>query len=132
MKTITTTKGKFLFVEVPDDAYDFEEITNQSEIPYKTAIQYHTKCLVTGYPQGESVTIGFQFEIISTTKDITEEQAESCVQIVFDTPRLYANYLEPIGITYAMVTNAKDSLNTLIQKKLNPNKNYLILKQINP
>ena len=135
MKTIKTQKGEFLFVEVPDYAYDFVEITNQSEIPYKTAIQYYTKCLVTGYPQGESVTIGLKFEIISTTKDITEEQAGSVVDKYNNSS--YRDYsIDKIGAywmpdieTNDIFLTAKESLQSLIQANgLGVRKNYLILK----
>ena len=125
MIQFTTSKGEYVLVEVPKDAHDFEWVTNQSEIPYKPALQYFTKCKVTGYPQGETIDIGFPFTCLCTTDDITEEVAASIVdeeqgeQIYFDYNRK----------SYVLLSG-KFSFITLLQSlNLSPNKNYAICKK---
>jgi hypothetical protein len=70
------------------------------------------------------------FEIISTTKDITEEQAES---IVDKENSLGEEYYKDYNFTQKSGTyfTAKESLQSLIQANgLDVNKNYLILKKL--
>lgn len=79
MTQFKTSNGEYILVEVPKDAYGFEWVTNQSEIPYKPALQYFIKCEKTGLPQGETVDIGFPFTFLCTTDNISEEVASSIV-----------------------------------------------------
>lgn len=62
MKQLLPTN--LIAVEVPGNAYDFERTTNQSVIPYQPSLHYYVTCIKTGYPQGESIIIGFPFNIL--------------------------------------------------------------------
>jgi len=116
MKEIITNKGIFYFVEVSNHAYDF--IFNEDDFS-KIIIFKTINCI-------DSVEINKEdLQIISTTKNITEEQAESIVQY-FDKLYLYLDYN---GSVKGKLT-AKSSLQSLIQANgLSLEKNYLILKK---
>lgn len=136
MKQITTAKGTYLFVEVPNDAYDF------SLTKYKThcVINYFDK-LKDGTKYSCSDNIGglnktlLDYQIISTTNQITEEQAESIVE---KHPNIYYRdydvavndiYINGWTANWKLVT-AKESLQSLIKANgLDETKNYIILKK---
>lgn len=127
MKEITTNKGTFLFVEVPDDAYDFRlgEIRAGSFVEYKTYDKFPTKKIIINLKK-------VKVKIISTTKDITEEQAENIVDFSdYPNRRVYQDYETKnedwLDLGY-FVETTKESLQSLIQANgLDVNKNYLIL-----
>ena len=120
MKEIATNKGTFLFIEVPDDAENLRCHTNFNQVSY--LIDF--KAFEVKLPKGK-------WARISTTKDITEEQAESIVEEYCDDEPIpsmmgFRNY----EIYPAFSLTAKESLQSLIQANgLHVNKNYLILKQ---
>jgi hypothetical protein len=127
MKEITTNKGTFLFVEVPDDACDFNVIM---EI-------LHIKIQKKGYSETKYIELSDKrildfCKIISTTKDITEEQAENIVDFSdYPNRRVYQDYETKnedwLDLGY-FVETTKESLQSLIQtNSLDINKNYLIL-----
>lgn len=135
MKEITTAKGTYLFVEVPNNAYDF------SLTKYKThcVINYFDK-LKDGTKYSCSDNIGglnktlLDYQIISTTNQITEEQAESMVDRTFDNK--YYQYLANGMMRVASMKHAypyetaKESLQSLIKANgLDETKNYIILKK---
>lgn len=132
MKKVQTKSGNILCIEIPEDAYDFEEITDQSEIPYKSAIQYFIKCVKTGYPQGESVTIGQNFKIIKKLSELTEEDCGEFVELT--NTGLYKIYdwsekkVNELGIQ--PVTNfAKKSFLSLLESEgIDTSKEYLIIR----
>ena len=122
MKEINLPSGNYLFVEVPDDVTDFYYDS------WFTRYINHSK---------GSIKLDVNTEIISTTKDITEKQAESIIE--FKTETLYPEGFEPYvtsgyrnyNIPYTGIFNiqrAKESLQSLIQANgMDVNKNYLIL-----
>jgi predicted nucleic-acid-binding Zn-ribbon protein len=86
------------------------------------------------------------FEIVSTTKSITEKEAETIVdkfeqkigwRLDGDISKLNSivlfqnyNYKKPVPVTFLLGT-AKESLNSLIQSiELDESKNYLILQKL--
>ena len=144
LKEIKLISGDYLFVEVPDDAYDFKV----SELhDNRTCLEYNSIKEDTAYISKYN---GF-FELISTTKDITEEQAtliaETGVKTIKGTPNFDPEYArdsyQEMFLGYAVDkynkltklpvhTSAKRSLQSLIQANgLDVNKNYLILRKIN-
>ena len=126
MKEIKLPSGNYIFVEVSDDAkvkdYDIDKAIYTN--------LYNLK-------KGESANTLSQkeedFKIISTTKDITEEECKKYVEGFFkhDLSQnfdCWKNYYNSSGLTYSKAT-AKKSLQSLIQANgLDVNKNYLILK----
>lgn len=138
MKQITTAKGTYLFVEVPNNAYDF------SLTKYKThcVINYFDK-LKDGTKYSCSDNIGglnktlLDYQIISTTNQITEEQAEIICPSIQGYG--YRNFTQSdynggsspfdVWIPYSCKT-VKESLQSLIKANgLDEAKNYIILKK---
>ncbi len=106
MKEFTTSKGSFIGVGLPKDATDIEdpvldEATGNLMIPYYSDGQKYIDI-----PPG-------QWSIVLTTP-CSEEEAARVVQIVFDSPRLYADYSKPQGMTF-MPTGAIESLHSLLE-----------------
>jgi hypothetical protein len=118
MKEINLPSGNYLFVEVPDDTTDFHYDS------WFTRYINHSK---------GSIKLDVNTEIISTTKDITEEQAS---KITFDNSFtndfynfMYDENPDKFDSNYGLT--AKESLQSLIQANgLDVNKNYLILKKL--
>lgn len=120
MKEIKTDKGNFLFIEVPDDAKGFSFGANSTWIYYYKK-NYHNSF------DHRHIEVKFQTEIISTTKDILEKQAESIVDNELSIGELYYKDYDKIQKSGTYFT-AKESLQSLIQANgLDINKNYLIL-----
>ena len=77
-KEIKANNNIYLFIEVPDDAKNFEFIINDlpDDIPYSVVKIFHNKGLsCIEIQESENIEDIIKYEIISTTKDITEEQA---------------------------------------------------------
>ena len=127
MKEIKLPSGTYLFVEAPDDAYDFNNKRHSSQIEYTINIHYKNTCLKC---IDAIILIDYyndNFQIISTTIDITEEQAKSLVE----KPEYgwYLTYTRGNMDSYHCKT-AKESLISLIENlELDVNKNYLILQK---
>jgi hypothetical protein len=128
MKKITLNDNTYLFVEVSDDAKDFK----LNEDDFSKIIIFETQNNI------DSIEITKEnYQIISTTEDIAEEQAGSFVdkkkikESWNDTMTdVYINY-EAKELIGKYVKTAKESLQSLIQANgLDINKNYLILKQL--
>ena len=138
MKEINLPSDNYLFVEIPNDAYNFK----QGKIRSGNFIQYQIKSKILTKIGNISLK-KIKVEIISTTKDITEEQAESIVDKhpYYQDRWFNWNYkltenssliekLRPLTFSYSLST-AKESLQSLIQANgLDINKNYLILKML--
>jgi len=139
MKEINLPSGNYLFVEVPNDATNFK-------IVFEDSIKYYSEnnSLADGN-DGIACYVRYRFFdesknediIISTTKDITEEQAESIVfHHVVSGTKYYSNYMPYKSQDFRDVidnsfSTAKESLQSLIRaNKLDVNKNYLILKKL--
>ena len=128
---------KLIAVEVPEDAYDFEWTTNQSVIPYIPELSYFVKCKTTGYPQGESINIGFPFNILGKLSELSEEECKRFVQ--FKSLKLlnveaghkgFMNYKKSNSeATYFTLDTAKESLISLIQSQgIDTSKELLIIE----
>lgn len=120
MKQIEVNNKPYLFIEVPDDATDFY-YDYHSVILYNSKSIFDEKCCKGGiYDLPKN-------KIISTTKDISEEQCkkiiEGCFPFDHDMTMYYKDY-----IGYKFLKTAKKSLQSLIEANgLDINKNYLIL-----
>ena len=122
MKEINTQKGIFYFVLVPDDATNFKF----NEDSFSKIIMFETQNGI------DSVEITKEkYEIISTTKDITEEQYELiCPDYYFHTKDgddLYYNFIKK---EFIYDSNFKESLQSLLQANGLNEPNYLILKKL--
>ena len=137
MKEINLPSGNYLFVEVPDNAYDFSNSLHSAQIdflqdtPYKgSSLVFNDAVILRDYYHDK-------FKIISTTKDITEEQ---CIEHFTGNSFLYSTDISGAweGQLYScdeddetLAQTAKESLQSLIQANgLDINKNYLILRMI--
>jgi hypothetical protein len=125
MKEINLPSSNYLFVEVPDGSKEF--FISGGNYPAHPKVYLNWKR--NNYINNALIAEGFdlKFEIISTTKDITEEQAGSIVDKLYlgDKFMKFENY----GFGLPKFNTAKESLQSLIQANgLDVNKNYLILK----
>ena len=146
MIKIKLKNNTYLFIEFDQDSH------SHSLTKFKTHTVINYKRTLTG-DSNWSENIGgvnvklLNYEIISTTKDITEEQAESIVEkytnYETETEQLldgmYEDYLEKgnywvqdsSGTKLWAFKTAKESLQSLIQSLgLDVNKNYLILQKL--
>lgn len=150
MTPVTTAKGSFIFVEVPDDAYKidkcWQEYGKVRADRRCTEVQYFSKSPIhpnyrSDNPKEMGVIHLFNketlFDIIATTKDITEEQAAEIVaHHVGRETNYYHNYLPCKNcrdfrdiIDHSFET-AKESLQSLVQSVgLNTAETHLILKK---
>jgi hypothetical protein len=118
MIEINLPSGSYLFVECDNDCKPIQIAHNIINKP-------------------NSLIFDYSIQLISTTKDITKEQAESIVfhHVVNDT-KYYSNYLPYESQDFRDVIDnsfktAKESLQSLIRANgLDINKNYLILKKL--
>jgi hypothetical protein len=141
MKEINLPSGNYLFVEVPDDAFDFKTIYEDKY----TTLYVKLKSILDNNPFSEietfedwhhqeciletSRSLGIpELKIISTTKDITEEQAKGIVE----TLSLYGeSRFKEYPHEQFPFKKVFESLQSLIQANgLDINKNYLILKKL--
>lgn len=127
MKTVTTSKGTFMFVEVPDNIYNLK-------LTYHGNIQYELD-----NPRGIGSLMLHPYvdkEIIGQISTITEDQA---IEVVDDCPyycKCWKNYSPEIEYFVGLEFNskiscwsAKQSLHSLIKSEgLDPAKDYVILK----
>ncbi len=126
IKEITLqNKNTYLFVEIPNDAYDFKD-TSANGVMYK---------LLDGYQDSiyfDEIDENLKFKIISATKDITESQAENIIEQKGTTP-WFKNYIKGLAnMNWFEFKTAKKSLQSLIQSiGLDVEKNYLILLKNN-
>jgi hypothetical protein len=143
---INITSGNYLFIEVPDDSYDcsFIIVNEPDDIPHSIASAFHGNGLtITEIQESENLDDIISYDTISTTKNITEEQAGSIVEkfkqkigwrLDGDNSKLNSivlfqnyKYEKPVPVTFLLST-AKESLQSLIQANgLDVSKNYLIL-----
>jgi hypothetical protein len=125
MKEIQVKNKTYLFVEIPFDAkYNFGISDNNIAIGDSNDSANWVKFEIQ-LPKED------RFRIISTTKDITEEQAESIVERL-DNENSFKDYeLEFTKDCEYILATAKESLQSLIQANgLDVNKNYLILQKL--
>jgi len=118
MKEITVNNITYLFVEAPEDAIKYK-ISGTNYLCFKIKNRW-----IPEVPRLQD-----KFQIISTTKDITEEQAESIVEWFYDFDGIKGWYDYP---DKKLVWNtAKESLQSLIQaNELDITKNYIILRKL--
>lgn len=134
MKEIIVKDKTYLFVEIPDDATDFK-LRIDNNIFYR--LKFEDKFLSTY--NGSTTTSDFlnrydTVEIISTTKDISEEQAKTIVEKhpnLFYRDYNFKTYLDENWTKNWVSNTAKESLQSLLQANgLDVNKNYLILEKL--
>lgn len=137
MKEIIVNNNTYLFEEVPNNAYDFCLHKNFISANKEKDLELVVDWFSNTYP---NYNFEKDFKIISTTKDITEEQARSIIEnVTLEDVRnerrngtgqilhYFENYLDE----QIPKTTAKKSLQTLIQANgLDLTKNYLILKKL--
>lgn len=134
MKEIIVNNNTYLFIECDQDSH------NHSLTKFKTHAVINYKRNLTGNNEWSDNIGGINvklldYTIISTTKDITEEQVKNiCYHFwVNGIGYMYENYkyhIDPPQRKNALKT-AKESLQSLIQANgLDINKNYLILKKL--
>lgn len=130
MKEIIVNNTTYLFVKVPDDAYDLGMETD-CEVSYKISSAE--------YKRINTSSLDFIFNvngIIGFTKDITEEQAggivEEAIEDEYQGYRHYHNKLYQTEDDWCShYLEAKESLQSLIQANgLDITKNYLILRKL--
>jgi hypothetical protein len=134
MTKIKLQNNIYLFIECDNDSHSHSltKFKKHAIISYKRNLTGNTNW---------SENIGglnfelLNYEIISTTKNITEEQTGNIVEKYEGKPTdfeednffMYKDYIENIDNEFY---TAKESLQSLIQASgLNVNKNYLILKK---
>lgn len=117
MKQITINKGTFMFVEIPENSTKYK-ISSTNYLCFKIKNRW-----IPDVPR-----LLDNFQIISSTKDISEEQAEDIVEFV---DRVYGrSYTARVKYDFYHGT-AIEALQSLIKaNELDINKNYLILKKI--
>lgn len=125
MTNITTSKGEFIFVEVPEDAENFTLHDNES-ITFDSKIEEDLTKEYWGY---RSINKDSYEKIISTTKDITEEQAQLICPFI-ESQYVYQNFMGLLDQAWDCGT-AIQSLQSLIKaNNLDINNNYLIIKKM--
>lgn len=140
MKTVTLKTGEFLFIEMPESIYAVENgigypsfyIENDNFFGNVLRIVYGKKGTLL---YEIDLPKDFHYDFISTSKDITEEQAAEIVENDghFNDDK-FPNYKEYGEVTWATFPyeSALESLNTLLKSiELDvEKKEYLILKKI--
>ena len=128
IKEVNLPSGNYLFVEVPDDSYDFEIIDNDGLIYWVKDCVESTNLRTVSLEKAD-------YKIISTTNDITEEQCESIVGKKFGDG--YYQFIKEGMMRVASMRHsfpfdtAKESLQSLIQaNNLNIENNYLIIQKL--
>ncbi len=134
MKEINLPSGNYLFIEIPNDVLQdrWFVVWDEENNTFNVEFQTNDKPIYT------SLNTEKDCYIISTTKDITEEQAGSIVEFDeingehpdFVNGVAWLNYKRN-RYEYNRVFTVKESLQSLIQANgLDINKNYLILKKL--
>lgn len=131
MKEIIVNNNTYLFIECDQDSH------NHSLTKFKTHAVINYKRNLTGNNEWSDNIGGINvklldYTIISTTKDITEEQAESIIDSYGNPIKRYIDYMNNVSkLKSCDYSTAKGSLQSLIQANgLDINKNYLILKKL--
>lgn len=132
---INLPSGNYLFIQCPSDIkkywIHFDGISGQT----KVANDSKNGWTVWQYVLEDKLAIE-KYEIISTTKHITEEQAGSVVfHHVVSGTKYYSNYLPFKGQDFRDVIDnsfktAKESLQSLLKANGLNEPNYLILKKL--
>ena len=123
-KEINLPSGNYLFVEVPNDAYDFKigEAFGDKAIWYEFHPNLNRAII--------SISTNNDCQIISTTNDIIEEKCEKLIEGGFCSTNgcmLYEDYISE----NSTFQTAKESLQSLIQaNNLNIENNYLIIQKL--
>jgi hypothetical protein len=126
MKEINLPSGNYLFIEIPNDVLQdrWFVVWDEENNTFNVEFQTNDKPIYT------SLNTEKDCYIISTTKDITEEQAGSIVEhkdLRYKNYKTFRWYSSNKGKSF----RAKESLRSLIQANgLDINKNYLILKKL--
>lgn len=131
MKEITTSKGTFIFVEVPEDSDEYQIIESQNN----TRFFWNDGECRNDYDLGEDIPHGNKYEFICTTKNATEEHAAMVVDThlsMISNGIAYKNY-SPFDAYegYIGYDNPLHSLQSLLSVRFfNPNNNYAIIQKL--
>lgn len=118
-----TSKGEFLGVLVPDEAYDFELNYCGDRVLYANDDSEAPFPLYITLPKG-------QYKIIGIQTEITEEQATIVVDQSINTG-LFAHYVKGIPVNTYCYKTSLESFNSLMQKlEIKPDKKTLIIQKI--
>lgn len=131
MKEIKLQDKTYLFIEVPNNSHDFHILSPNKE-------NWNGNYLIGKPDIYELIDKVYKnnWEIISTTKDITEEQAGNMVgEVIEEHYQGYKHYHNKLYQTEddwtSYYVEAKESLQSLIQSiGLDIHKNYLILQKL--
>lgn len=130
-KEIIVNNKTYLFVEISNDAHSFREKLMMDGAGLYVSFEPR----IEPYSALQSVKISKDnkenYQIISTTKDITEEKCKNIIEYKGHTP-WFKNYVKGLaGIYWFEFLTAKKSLQSLIQSNgLDISKNYLILLKL--
>ncbi len=120
MKEVKLQSGEYIFIEIPNDAYEFNIVGNN------IWFLRHDVSENDGYGQIRTIE-HLLAEIISTTKDITEEMVCSTLEYQIDNANNNEIYFKNYS-NNVFEMKCAESLQSLIQSLgLDINKNYLIL-----
>ena len=122
---VTTGKGSWLFVEVPDDALEIEYWDYDVRRPY---IDFESPKNFYRSIQLPYIHPG-SYKFLATTKGISKEDAAKIVDRVLDVAiRLFVNYNKG---EHGVFDYAPHSLQSLLRShELNPELNYAILQKL--
>jgi len=131
MKEIIVNNNPYLFVGVPDNAFSFREKLNMDGAGLYISFEPRIEPYLALQSIKISKNYKEHYQIISTTKDITEEESKSIIEQKGTTP-WFKNYIKGMAnMNWFEFKTAKESLQSLIKANgLDVNKTYLILKQI--
>jgi len=131
MKEIKLQNKIYLFVEIPDNPHSFREKLIMDGAGLYVSFEPRLEPYLALQSIKVSKNNKESYQVIFTTKDITEEQAESIIGkkhfIYSFSDKICVQWL-PIKKVDGYYPTAKESLQSLIQaNELDVNKNYLIL-----
>jgi len=131
---INLSNTNLVSLEVPENSFDFEHVTNQAVIPYKSAIQYYIINEKNGYIDSCFIDIGFDFSIVGTIKNNYETDFDFSEYARYsEKERVYHNFFaKSLDDAWDCDTKEKSLISLLKSNnvKIKENKKLLIIKKI--
>lgn len=119
-----TVNDNILIVPVPDDSNSLEIVDNNVSGGFCIMMLRGKPDYACEYIQLPPGT----WRIVGRAKELTEEQWRNVVRKVFDSPTLYADFSNSLGITYMPMFPATESGFSLLRSHgIDPESNPLIL-----
>ena len=134
MKTVTTSKGEFLFVEIPEDAYAFSlyhifgRYLEDNSPRFLYFIEWREKSAPLSIMTKQE--LGYEeYEIVTTTEEITKEQAASIVEdfTTLEKGSYYKDYRDKHAVPFLI--DPINSFITLLHFLNLRTARYLVLKK---